>query len=56
MLEIDCFENYLYLNHGFTDDDSAYFTEMYYNVGLQVYFSNSSKDYGFSIRCLKDEP
>jgi len=38
------------------DSDSAYFTEMYYNVGLQVYFSKSSKDYGFSIRCLKDEP
>lgn len=38
------------------DSDSAYFTEMYYNVGLQVYFSNSSKDYGYSVRCLKDSP
>ncbi len=33
---------------------NIYYMDLYYN-GSRVYFSNSSKEYGFSIRCIKDQ-
>jgi len=38
------------------DNDSAYFMNIHNDVGPHVYFFNGSKDYGYSVRCLKDSP
>ena len=35
------------------DTDSAWLRSLYYNFS-NVYRSNNSKDYGFSVRCLRD--